>query len=146
MVELQKYPGYFITTDGRVYSSKTKKFLCDRNCKGYRKVSVIVNGKRYHPQVHRLVAEAYIPNPEGYDTVDHIDGNKTNNEVNNLQWMTHGDNVAKARASMHMIQTPGGEVIEVYNLRKWCAENNLYYGSFYDHRRKYKTKGYKRLT
>ena len=46
-------------------------------------------------KIHRLVAEAYLPNPNNYDTVDHIDGDRTNNCVNNLQWMDAKDNIRK---------------------------------------------------
>lgn len=46
-------------------------------------------------KIHRLVAEAYLPNPNNYDTVDHIDFNITNNCVNNLQWMSRHENSRK---------------------------------------------------
>lgn len=53
---------------------------------GYVKVRLIFNGKDETQRVHRLVAEAFIPNPEGKETVNHIDGNKENNNVLNLEW------------------------------------------------------------
>ena len=53
---------------------------------GYLKVRLIGNGKDVTARVHRLVAEAFIPNPDGKETVNHIDGNKENNAFANLEW------------------------------------------------------------
>ena len=55
-------------------------------------VSLYYNGKRTHEKIHRLVAEAFIPNPNNYPEVDHIDTDKTNNAVENLRWCTHSEN------------------------------------------------------
>lgn len=54
--------------------------------KGYHKVSFNINGKVCTFKVHRLVAEAFIPNPENYKEVNHKDENKANNSVDNLEW------------------------------------------------------------
>lgn len=54
--------------------------------KGYYCLSLYYNGKSYHPTIHRLVAEYFIPKIEGYNKVNHIDGNKSNNRVDNLEW------------------------------------------------------------
>lgn len=54
------------------------------------------NGKRYTAKVHRLVAQAFIPNPECKVAVNHIDGVKTNNHVDNLEWNTNSENVKHA--------------------------------------------------
>lgn len=54
---------------------------------GYVKYRLVANGKDVTARVHRLVALAFIPNPENKETVNHIDGNKNNNHVSNLEWM-----------------------------------------------------------
>ena len=89
---------YGITSCGRVWSYKYKKFLtpiADKD--GYLRVSLYKNRKAKIFRIHRLVAEAYIPNPNNLPQVDHIDNDKTHNYVNNLQWITSRDNVRKGR-------------------------------------------------
>ena len=56
------------------------------NHDGYFKVRLAKGGKDITQRVHTLVAQAFIPNPNNYETVNHIDGNKTNNNVENLEW------------------------------------------------------------
>jgi hypothetical protein len=86
-------PGYAITDDGRVWSVKTNKYLKQKIDKyGYPCVSMSVNNKNKTRTVHRLVAEAFIPNPDDKPTVNHKDENKLNNCVDNLEWMTVAEN------------------------------------------------------
>lgn len=59
---------------------------------GYYCVTCYVNNVARHISIHRAVAEAFIPNPEGKRTVNHKDGNKLNNVVSNLEWATHSEN------------------------------------------------------
>ena len=59
-------------------------------------VGLLKNGKRKYFAVHRLVAMAFIPNPNNYEQVDHLDGNKLNNNVDNLEWVSPKENTNRA--------------------------------------------------
>ena len=80
--------GYFVSPSGNVYNrhGDVMKGAIDR-C-GYR--HVIVNRKQKN--VHRLIAETFIPNPDKLPCVNHKDGNKLNNSAENLEWCTHSEN------------------------------------------------------
>lgn len=100
MKDIKGYEGlYAVTSCGKVWSYKSKKFLIPSiNSKKYLQVTLCKEGKSKQFLVHRLVAEAYIPNPDNLETVDHIDGNKEHNYINNLRWMTRADNTRKGRS------------------------------------------------
>ena len=66
--------------------------------------------------IHRLVAEAYIPNPENLPQVDHIDNDKTHNYINNLQWITNRDNCRKSHNKPILQYTIEGEFV-----REWSS-------------------------
>jgi len=78
---------YIITSNGRIYSIKSKKYLyLSLEKHGYYTVKLCKSGKMKNYLVHRLVAETFIPNPNNKTNVSHIDGNKRNNKVSNLEW------------------------------------------------------------
>lgn len=91
---------YEVTTWGRVFNRKTGRQVAQTvHDKGYLRVDLYDgNGVRYHKKVHRLVAEAFIPNIFEKPQVNHIDGNNQNNSVSNLEWVTNDENAAKAKA------------------------------------------------
>ena len=95
MVSVENYSSYGITSCGKVWSYKSNKFLSQRYDKyGYLRVTLMNDDKKMKTElVHRLVALAYIPNPDGKETVNHKDENKENNCVSNLEWMTRQENL-----------------------------------------------------
>ena len=98
--KIENYDKYFICDNGDVISekAKTKKILSKNktNGNGYIVCSLLKNGKYKNHYVHRMVAKAFIPNPENKPTVNHIDGNKKNNNVDNLEWNTYSENSTHA--------------------------------------------------
>lgn len=93
MKKIEGYPDYEVTEDGRVYSHKSNRWLKqNKNSNGYPSVSLSINGRTKTIGLHRLVAEAYLPNTENKPCVNHIDGNKCNNNIKNLEWCTYKEN------------------------------------------------------
>ena len=89
------YEGLYEVSDmGRVKSLwyGKEKILKPQNTSGYLKVSLRKDGHTKRQFAHRLVAEAFIPNPNNLETVNHRDEVKTNNVVSNLEWMSRADN------------------------------------------------------
>ena len=134
MIEnIEGWPGYFVTKDGMVYSYKTNKFLSPGiNTHGYKHVNLYRHNDQTNKvekknfRVHRLVAETYIPNPDCLKEVDHIDDNKENNNVTNLQWITSQGNNEKAFSKYYLIEKVStGEQEWIYNMKKWCREKGL---------------------
>ena len=98
MIEIDNFPGYFITKEGKVFSKGHKyndlhEMTLKQDKDGYLEVGIYKDGKRYFKRVHRLVAQSFIPNPENYPQVNHKDGNKNNNDVSNLEWCTCSHNL-----------------------------------------------------
>lgn len=95
---LEQYPKYEILRDGRVISlnynnTNRKQEVKPQIKRGYEVVGITnKDGKRVFVGVHRLVSMAYIPNLENKREVNHIDGNKLNNNVSNLEWVTSSEN------------------------------------------------------
>lgn len=94
MKEIKDFNNYFISEQGFVYSKKTNTEIKAAICRGgYCNIRMYHNGKQHTRKLHRLVAEAFIDNAQNKKEVNHIDGNKLNNNINNLEWVTSKDNV-----------------------------------------------------
>ena len=88
---------YAVTLFGQVWSEyKCAWMKPSVTEKGYLTVELRKGGHRFKARIHRLVAEAFIPNPDNLPEVNHKDGDKTNNQVSNLEWCTHSDNLKHA--------------------------------------------------
>lgn len=95
MKDIKDYEGlYAIEEDGRVWSYISNKYLNPNlEGNGYYVVSLYKDKLSKTFKLHRLLAEAYIPNPENKPYIDHIDRDRTNNSINNLRWVTHQENM-----------------------------------------------------
>lgn len=108
--EISGYEWYCITDDGRVWTDKYSRYLTISEKHGYEFVSLFRNGRTKHFAVHRLVAEAFIGIiPHGMQ-INHIDGNKRNNHVSNLEIVTPKENINHSwRTGLRCISKISGE-------------------------------------
>lgn len=87
-------PNYWVSTKSRVWSAASSSFIEGTPLKnGHIDISLRYDGRRIHRYLHRLVAEAFIPNPHGYPEVRHLNDDPSDNEIENLAWGTQYDNV-----------------------------------------------------
>ncbi len=96
---------YLVSSEGNVYSFLTKKILKNILINGYYKVTLCKDGKYHMEWVHRIVAKAFIPNPKNKRCVNHLDENRRNNKVSNLEWATHKENTHWGTNIQRMIET-----------------------------------------
>ena len=128
---IDEYPNYQVSDLGRVMNKKTGRVLnLDRRKDGYLQVDLLKDGKKKLFLVHRLVATAFIENPYNKPCVNHIDGCKSNNYVENLEWCSHSENMK------HSYRTGLKKITIYHNLNPKqsirCIETNQVFESQHD--------------
>ena len=122
--KIQNY-NYSISNMGNVRNDRTNRILqpgIDTN--GYYQVNLYKNSKMRHMKMHRLVALAFIENPDSKPYVDHKNNNKLDNNISNLRWCTLREN--NQNASMKSNNSSGYKGVSYYkNLNKWRAQINI---------------------
>lgn len=96
---IPEFPAYEASYEGhirKIGSSLIRKPIKAKG--GYHKITIYIDKRVVTKQLHRLIASAHIPNPEGLEFVNHKDGDKTNNKVSNLEWCTRSENQIHACA------------------------------------------------
>lgn len=86
-----------VNEEGQVRNDETGKFLKGTILHTYRYINFRWNGKQKNKSIHRLVAEAFLPNPDNLPCVHHIDGDRLNNRLDNLKWVSEQENVKQAK-------------------------------------------------
>ena len=126
--DIINFENYQISDDGRVWSKKSNKWLKPIDVNGYKKASLYKNGKEYQRLVHRLVAEAFIPNPNNYEEINHVNEDKSDNRVENLEWCTPSYNINYGTRIERQINSISKKVFQysidnvLLNTYKSCTE------------------------
>lgn len=119
------YPDYQISDTGRIWNVKTQRYLKpSKKSNGYYVINLVaINGKRKKELVHRLIAITFLPNPNNYPEVNHIDRNRGNNVLSNIEWCNRSQNMRNARTN-HIVSVYDldGKYLATYGSIVECAE------------------------
>lgn len=124
------FPEYEVSDEGKVRRCKNQRELKPSTAgAGYQRVNLRREGQTVQKYIHRLVAEAYLEKPEGAYEVNHKDGDKTNNAVDNLEWVSHQQNVQHSFDQLNRTKSKTGikvtfltGEIKIFETVKECAD------------------------
>lgn len=142
--DIEGFENYQISSEGNARNAKNKKNLISSLMKnGYLRVTLYKKRKPYYKNIHKLVADAFIPNPDNKPCVGHKDCNKNNNRVDNLYWCTYKENnnhpitkkrrsetkkgqIPKANPPKQVFQyTLDGELVAIWPSTMECKKNGF---------------------
>ena len=106
---------YSVSTEGEVRKDTTNYILSQSSQQDYKFVGLIINGKQKRMRVHRMVALAFIDNPDNKPYVNHINGNRSDNNVENLEWVTPSENTQHA-VDTGLFKSGRARAVVQYNL------------------------------
>ena len=118
MKNIKDFENYLIDEDGKIINAsngRTKTPYINKE-NGYLYVDLWKNNKSYKKPIHRLIAETFIPNPKHKLTVDHKDGNRLNNSIDNLRWATYSEQ--NSRFKTNGVRSERVKVIRYHETRK----------------------------
>jgi hypothetical protein len=148
MVTVTNFSDYKIDIEGNIYVVKNNKIKQLKPClvnPGYYTIVLTNKTERKKFYIHRLLALHFIPNPEKLDTVNHINGIKTDNRINNLEWLSKKDNIRHAFANGLQVKREERKSTKISNADMIALYNDGHSGNFTISQlaNKYKlTKGY----
>jgi len=129
-VSIEGYPNYTINRNGDVKNTKTGRILKPALRTGYYIVDLSKDGNRKIFTIHRLIALAFIPNPDNKPNIDHINRIRTDNRLENLRWCTQKENCN----NFPMLKTNTSGITGVcwnkQSQKWWVQKNGKYYGYF----------------
>lgn len=143
METIENYEDYYVTTTGRVYSTKSKKFLKPvTSNRGYNFVTLFNDYGKQMCYIHQLVANTYLENPKNKPAVNHIDGDKLNNNLENLEFVTYSENIQhayklglksqKKGEDAHRSKLTDDIVREIIRLKREEGYANAYLGNIFN--------------
>ncbi len=130
MKKINNYDNYMIDENGNVFNTTTQQYLKGSiGENGYKYYRLSKNNKKTMFYAHRLVAEYYIDNPNNLPVVNHIDGNKLNNNINNLEWVSYSDNTKHWKNNTTITRSPMEYYKEDLPNEEWKEFQNYYVSS-----------------
>lgn len=135
--DIEEYEGiYQVSNLGNVRNNKSKIIKSRVTKSGYVIIDLNKEGKKKTKYIHRLVAEAFIPNPDNKPCVDHLDTNKQNNEVDNLRWVNHSENMLNPLTRKHNSESSKGKIASEETRKKQSeakkGDKHWNYGNTWD--------------
>lgn len=133
LVELSGYSGYFVNPSGQIFSNRRgtlKEMAYPKDKDGYIRLCISINNKRSYLPLHRLIAITFIPNPEHNPVVNHKNGIKDDNRVENLEWCSVKENTNHAIYELKISHIQPLIVIEKQTNKEFYFDNCIDFAKF----------------